>query len=278
MNARAVVTARAAKRWEQGHPWIYRSGLERRPDVPAGIVEVADTRGRRLGQSLWSPASEISLRLLDRNADASIDASIDDQLPEPFVWRTFVRFEGRDVPTIRTALVMAAVSLAPPQWLAVVLLLLLGVAWIVALTTLNSTAQAILPNWVRGRGLAVYLTVFNGALTGGSLLWGLVAETVGARLALLLSAVGLIAVSYLLAKVKLPAGDADLVQSNHWPEPLTAAPVEHDRGPVMVLSTAPRPASRLKRTRRLVSEIFKRGLVPTLMSCRRSPALARTCG
>ena len=33
----------------------------------------------------------------------------------------------------------------------------------------------------------------------------------------------------------LPKGDADLMPSNHWPEPLTAAPVEHDRGPVLIL-------------------------------------------
>ena len=75
MSERAVVTARAAKRWEQGHPWIYRSDLERRPDAPAGIVEVADGRGRRLGLALWSPASEISLRFLERNADTTIDAA-----------------------------------------------------------------------------------------------------------------------------------------------------------------------------------------------------------
>jgi 23S rRNA (cytosine1962-C5)-methyltransferase len=43
--------------------------------VPAGVVEVADARGRRIGQALWSPASEISLRLLDRNPDAAIDAT-----------------------------------------------------------------------------------------------------------------------------------------------------------------------------------------------------------
>jgi 23S rRNA (cytosine1962-C5)-methyltransferase len=75
MSARATVSARAAKRWEQGHPWIYRSDLEKRPDSPPGIVEVADARGRRLGSALWSPASEISLRLLDRNPDAAIDAT-----------------------------------------------------------------------------------------------------------------------------------------------------------------------------------------------------------
>ena len=75
MSARAVVSARAAKRWEQGHPWIYRSDLEGRPDSAAGIVEVANAKGRRLGSALWSPASEISLRLLDRNPDTPIDAA-----------------------------------------------------------------------------------------------------------------------------------------------------------------------------------------------------------
>ena len=69
------MSARAAHRWEQGHPWIYRSDVDRRPDLAAGVVEVADPRGRRLGSALWSPASEISLRLLERNPDVPIDAS-----------------------------------------------------------------------------------------------------------------------------------------------------------------------------------------------------------
>jgi quinol monooxygenase YgiN len=34
--------------------------------------------------------------------------------------------------------------------------------------------------------------------------------------------------------VRLPAGEADLQASNHWPEPLLAEPVANDRGPVMI--------------------------------------------
>lgn len=45
---------------------------------------------------------------------------------------------------LATALVMAALSVAPPVWLALPLLLLLGAAWILALTTLSGTVQAIL--------------------------------------------------------------------------------------------------------------------------------------
>ena len=70
-----MVSKRAVRRWEQGHPWIYRSDVEHRPDVPAGVIAVADNRGRVLGKALWSPTSEISLRLLDRDPDAVIDAA-----------------------------------------------------------------------------------------------------------------------------------------------------------------------------------------------------------
>jgi 23S rRNA (cytosine1962-C5)-methyltransferase len=61
----ARVTARGAERWVRGHPWIYRSEVERHPPEP-GLVRVEDPRGRFIGQGLLSPASEIRLRLLER--------------------------------------------------------------------------------------------------------------------------------------------------------------------------------------------------------------------
>jgi 23S rRNA (cytosine1962-C5)-methyltransferase len=70
----AIVSTKGARRWSAGHPWIYRSDLIERPDVEAGSVRVTDQRGKPLGVALWSPRSEISLRLLDRDPDAKIDA------------------------------------------------------------------------------------------------------------------------------------------------------------------------------------------------------------
>lgn len=133
-----------------------------------------------------------------------------------------------------TAAITAALASAPPQWLAVMLLLVLGGAWIAALTTLNGTVQAILPNWVRGRGLAIYLTIFNGASAAGSLLWGLVAEALGLHGTLIAAALALILVALAVRHLRLPAGEADLTPSSHWPEPALAEPVEHDRGPVTI--------------------------------------------
>jgi 23S rRNA (cytosine1962-C5)-methyltransferase len=69
----AIVSARGARRWTAGHPWIYRSDLIERPTDDAGAVRVIDQRGKPLGIALWSPRSEISLRLLDRDPDATIN-------------------------------------------------------------------------------------------------------------------------------------------------------------------------------------------------------------
>jgi 23S rRNA (cytosine1962-C5)-methyltransferase len=69
----ATVSAKGARRWDAGHPWIYRSDVLTAPDADAGAVRVMDQRGKPVGVALWSPRSEISLRLLDRNPDARID-------------------------------------------------------------------------------------------------------------------------------------------------------------------------------------------------------------
>lgn len=67
----ARVTPRGAERWVRGHPWIYRSEVLEGPDEP-GLVQVRDPRGRFIGQALYSPRSEIRLRLLER-ADRIVD-------------------------------------------------------------------------------------------------------------------------------------------------------------------------------------------------------------
>lgn len=68
---RVGVTPRGAERWVRGHPWIYRSEVTGGPDSP-GLVQVKDPRGRFVGQALYSPKSEIRLRLLERT-DRTID-------------------------------------------------------------------------------------------------------------------------------------------------------------------------------------------------------------
>jgi 23S rRNA (cytosine1962-C5)-methyltransferase len=65
------VTARGAERWVRGHPWIFRTEVRDAPDE-AGLVRVMDPGGRFIGQALYSPRSEIRLRLLERS-DRRVD-------------------------------------------------------------------------------------------------------------------------------------------------------------------------------------------------------------
>ncbi|MBA3645107.1 MAG: class I SAM-dependent rRNA methyltransferase [Gemmatimonadaceae bacterium] len=71
----ARVTNKGARRWAGGHPWIYRSDVTERPGSPAGAVMVEDNRNRKLGWALWSPASEISLRMIERDPEVAIDGA-----------------------------------------------------------------------------------------------------------------------------------------------------------------------------------------------------------
>jgi 23S rRNA (cytosine1962-C5)-methyltransferase len=74
-DGHAVVSARGARRWAEGHPWIFRSDIVQSPAAAAGVVAVRDTRGRPLGSALWSPPSEIALRQLDADPGTHIDAA-----------------------------------------------------------------------------------------------------------------------------------------------------------------------------------------------------------
>ncbi|TCV93427.1 putative MFS family arabinose efflux permease [Luteibacter rhizovicinus] len=136
--------------------------------------------------------------------------------------------------SVISALAMLVLALGPPKWVAIVALLGLGGAWITALTTLNGVAQSILPNWVRGRGLAVYLTVFNGAMAAGSLGWGALAQSIGVTSALWIGAAAVVVAALATYALTLPASEVDLTSSNQWPEPLLIDPVANDRGPVLI--------------------------------------------
>ncbi len=90
------------------------------------------------------------------------------------------------------AVAMAAMSVVHGFALACVALLLGGASWLALLATFNSSVQSLVPAWVRGRALAVYMLVFFGGLAVGSILWGIVASTWGLQSALLLASGGLL--------------------------------------------------------------------------------------
>ncbi len=68
------VSRRAADRLRAGHVWVYASDVEAIPLADADsvsappLVQVADSRGLLLGTALYSPASQIVLRMVAREA------------------------------------------------------------------------------------------------------------------------------------------------------------------------------------------------------------------
>ncbi|HET8635757.1 MAG TPA: class I SAM-dependent rRNA methyltransferase [Acidobacteriaceae bacterium] len=67
----AVISRRAAARLRGGHVWVYRSDVTALPEGAASLLPVHDARGALLGTALYSPTSEIALRLISREEVAS---------------------------------------------------------------------------------------------------------------------------------------------------------------------------------------------------------------
>ena len=81
-------------------------------------------------------------------------------------------------------------GLARGTILAVVAALIAGSAWTVVLSSLYVSAQLDLPDWVRGRGLSIFLTVIFGSITLGSAIWGWIAAKAGLETSLFAAAAG----------------------------------------------------------------------------------------
>jgi len=136
---------------------------------------------------------------------------------------------------VGTAIALGLFGAARDPWTALGASLLAGVCWIAAVSSFNVSAQFALPEWVRGRGLAIYVTVFSGALTLGSALWGQLASMVGLSMAHFVAAAGALLAIPLTQRWKLQASaGVDLAPSMHWPAPVTSLQIEEDAGPVLV--------------------------------------------
>jgi MFS family permease len=137
--------------------------------------------------------------------------------------------------TLGTALCLVLFGAAHQAVLGLAACLLAGISWIAAIASLNVSVQVSLPDWVRGRGLAMFVTVFFGAMTAGSALWGQLASGLGLPMAHFIAAAGALVGIALTWRWKLPSGaGVDLGPSMHWPAPVLAIDANGDRGPVLI--------------------------------------------
>jgi MFS family permease len=142
-------------------------------------------------------------------------------------------------------------------------LVVTGFAWISALSSLNATAQSVLPDWVRSRGMALYIIVFQGGQAAGALIWGLVVKQGDTRIAFTIVAAGLLLGVPAARRWPLrPPGGIDVRPSQHWPEPDLVIDPDPGHGPVLVTVEYRVPAER--------ADAFREAMLPVGRARRRS--------
>lgn len=114
-------------------------------------------------------------------------------------------------------------------------LLLAGGAWLSHLSSLNVAVQTVVPSWVQGRALSVYMLIFYAGLAGGSALWGWVADHLGVAQSLLISVAGMVAGLLATLRFHLKSGEGlNLSPSRQWPALIVHHEPEPERGPVLI--------------------------------------------
>jgi predicted MFS family arabinose efflux permease/quinol monooxygenase YgiN len=137
--------------------------------------------------------------------------------------------------TIGTAIALVLFGLARESIAGLTASVMAGISWIWVLASFNVSAQVALPDWVRGRGLAMFVTVFFGTISVGSALWGQVAGSIGLSAAQIVAAAGALVMIPLTWRWKLQTGAGiDLAASMHWPAPVIDREIEPGLGPVLV--------------------------------------------
>jgi predicted MFS family arabinose efflux permease len=137
--------------------------------------------------------------------------------------------------TVGIAIALALFGHARHPAVALAAALLAGACWTIVLVTLYVSAQIALPDWVRGRGLGIFLTVIFGSVTIGSAVWGNIAEAAGLPIAHFMAAAGALVAIPLTWRWKLQSAEGvDLSPSMHWRAPNLTREVEDKNGPVLV--------------------------------------------
>ena len=147
----------------------------------------------------------------------------------PRVGKSFTSDQIVRLGSLGTAAALITLAAANGAPLLMAAALLGGVSWIAVLTSFNVSAQTALPDWVRARGLAIFLMVFFGAMAVGSLIWGQIAGLIGTQATLILAAVGLALAIPLTRKFLVGQGeDQDLSPAHSWPDAPVLTSLDHE--------------------------------------------------
>lgn len=137
--------------------------------------------------------------------------------------------------TIGTAIALLLFGAALHPLVGLIASFIAGVSWIMILPTLGSLVQLSLPDWIRGRGIALYTTIQFGSMAIGSILWGQIGNSVGISNTHFIAAFTILFTLLMTRRWQLHRdSDIDITPSNHWRDPFIAVTVDNDDGPVLI--------------------------------------------
>lgn len=112
-----------------------------------------------------------------------------------------------------------------------------GVAWLTLISTYNTAILSIIPSWVRGRVMSVFMLVFFGPFAIGSALWGFMASWLGITTTLIFTSLSTAAGLIITSRRHLsePHG-VDLTPSEHWPQFVGEIEPNMQEGPILVVA------------------------------------------
>jgi 23S rRNA (cytosine1962-C5)-methyltransferase len=92
--ATVVIGRRGEDRARAGHPWIYRSDVEKVEASSGDLVQVTTARGRPLGFALFSDQSEITLRLISHGPSAPPATFVRDRIAAAVAFRESLHLDA----------------------------------------------------------------------------------------------------------------------------------------------------------------------------------------
>ena len=137
--------------------------------------------------------------------------------------------------TVGTAIALLLLGAAHHPLVGLIASFIAGLSWIIILPTLVSLAQLALPDWIRGRGIALYTTIQFGSMALGSAIWGQIGNHVGVSNTHYIAGLSILLTLFLTKRWTLHReSNIDITPSNHWRDPDIAIPVKNNEGPILV--------------------------------------------
>lgn len=179
----------------------------------------------------------------------------------PRLKKRFTSDQTVRIGTFGTVIALLAMAISNASAALMTAALLGGLSWIAILTSFHVSAQTALPDWVRARGLAVFLMVFFGSMSAGSVVWGQAAAKGSIPITLLIAAAGLVLALFATRRFRIGQGETqDLAPASVWPDAPEISEDQSGDRPAMVTVEYQIAAEDRQRFLKLITQFSKERL------------------